>query len=149
MPAPVFTASLQPHTDRLLKTSTLRCEYISIAPALVVDPNTKSMSGLDYDIVEAIARKLDIKVEWLEETNWGISAQGINSNRVDMLCNTNWGDPRKAKQIFYSTPYGYSPVYAVVRAGDHRFDAGLQAANDPAVTFVGYGRSALPMAIIS
>jgi len=39
----------------------------------------------------------------------------------------------RGKQVEYSTPIFYFPLYAVVRADDHRFDNNYEAMNDPAV----------------
>ncbi|MFZ2619599.1 MAG: transporter substrate-binding domain-containing protein [Alphaproteobacteria bacterium] len=131
-------ADAEPHTTRILATQTIRCGYIPAPPGLTIDPNTKAMSGFDYDIMTAIGKKLNMSIEWVEEVNWGTSGQAIQSGRIDMLCNTNWADPRKARQVYYSTPYAYNPVYAVVRYNDMRFDNSLAPANSPEVIMAGY-----------
>jgi ABC-type amino acid transport substrate-binding protein len=108
--------------DRITKTNTLRCGYAVDAPWTVVDPNTGKISGFNYDITNAIAGKIGLKVDWVEETGWGTAEQGLITGRYDMLCGNVCVDPRRARSATYSTPFVHIPHVAVVRIDDTRFD---------------------------
>jgi ABC-type amino acid transport substrate-binding protein len=116
--------------DRIMRTNTLRCGYAIATPWMMADPNTKQLSGVDYDVTNAIAQKVGLKVEWVEETGWGVAEQGLTSNRYDMLCGSVCIDPRRARAATFSAPFLHIPLVAVVRAGDHRFDSGIQSINN-------------------
>ncbi|MCP5404894.1 MAG: amino acid ABC transporter substrate-binding protein [Pseudomonadaceae bacterium] len=123
--------------ERVMRTGVLRCGYASIPPALVVEPNTGEISGLDYEVVTALAAKLGLSVEWVEETGFGMTPLGLNGGKFDMFCTGNWIDSRKAKQVFATLPYYYNPVMVLVRVDDHRFDEDFRRINDESVVVAG------------
>ncbi|MDX2027482.1 MAG: transporter substrate-binding domain-containing protein [Alphaproteobacteria bacterium] len=108
--------------DRVMKSSTLRCGYAVATPWFTVEPNTKKLGGIGYDITNILADKIGLKVDWIEETGWGVAEQGLVTGRYDMLCGSVCVDPRRAKAATYSTPFLHIPILAVVRADDKRFD---------------------------
>ena len=118
--------------ERVLRTGLLRCGY-AMWPPLVLnkDPNTGELTGIAKDIIETAARNLSLKVEWVEETGWGDYPQGLNNGRFDVFCATSWQSSAKAREIRYTAPMFYNPVYAYVRADDKRFDNGFDILNDP------------------
>lgn len=119
--------------DRVMRTNTLRCGYAIATPWTMIDPNTKQISGVNYDITNAIAQKIGLKVDWVEETGWGVAEQGLAADRYDMLCGNVCIDPRRARAATFSTPFLHIPLVAIVRADDHRFDSGLKSINSPDV----------------
>ncbi len=119
--------------ERIMRTNTLRCGYAVATPWFVVDPNTKKLSGVSYDMTEAVAAKIGLKVDWVEETGWGVAEQGLVTGRYDMLCGNVCIDPRRARAATFSTPFLHNPIFAVTRPDDKRFDANLRAINDPAI----------------
>jgi len=119
--------------DRITKTNTLRCGYAVATPWFMIDSKTQQPAGVGYDITNAIAAKTGLKVEWVEETGWGVAEQGLMAGRYDMLCGSVCVDPRRARAATYSTPYLHLPIVAVVRDGETRFDNlpdPLKAMND-------------------
>jgi len=116
--------------ERVMKTNTLRCGYAVATPWFMVDPNTKALSGVDYDVTMAVADKMGVKVDWVEETGWGVAEQGLISGRYDALCGNVCIDPHRARAVWYSTPFLHLPLNPVVRADDHRFDGNLDSINN-------------------
>jgi cyclohexadienyl dehydratase len=112
-----------------MRTNTLRCGYAIATPWTMIDPNTKQLSGVNYEVTNAVAQKIGLKVDWVEETGWGVAEQGLMAGRYDMLCGNVCIDPRRARAALYSTPFLHIPLVAVVRANDHRFDNGLKSIN--------------------
>lgn len=120
--------------DRVMKTGTLRCGYVVWGDQLQKDPNTGEMSGMTYDLVNAVGRELGLKIEWTEETGWGTFAEGLNTGRYDMMCTLVWASGDRAKAALLTKPLAFTAMYAFARADDDRFESGLQSLNDPAVS---------------
>ncbi|MGE4350715.1 MAG: substrate-binding periplasmic protein [Bdellovibrionales bacterium] len=117
--------------DRVMATHTLRCGYFPFSPNLVVDPNTGKKSGIFYELTEEIGRRLNLKIEWAEEVGYGVIAEGFETGRYDLFCNTVWPIPTRAQQAVFSVPLYYSPVGIFVRDDDVRFDRNYQKLNAP------------------
>jgi lysine/arginine/ornithine transport system substrate-binding protein len=127
---------LQTAFDRIIKTNTIRCGYAVATPWFMADPNTKKLSGVGYDVTNAVAAKMGVKVDWVEETGWGIAEQGLTAGRYDMLCGSVCIDPHRARAATFSTPFLHIPILAVVRANDPKFtNATLDDLNKPDVRF--------------
>jgi len=121
-------------SDKIIETNILRCGYAVASPWFMADPNTKKLSGVGYDITNAIADKMGVKVKWIEETGWGVAEQGIISKRYDVLCGNVCIDPHRARAITFSNPIFHIPILAVVRKNDPKFTNGdLSRLNDPSV----------------
>jgi len=119
--------------DRILRTKTLRCGYYLYPPETIKDPNTGEMSGWAHDIVEAVGKELDLKVEWPEEITLDTIYEGVNSGRFDALCSTLWESPERSKHVLFTQNVAYPTYYPIVRADDHRFDNDLSLINSPDV----------------
>lgn len=120
--------------ERVITTGTLRCGYGISPPNLVMDMNTKALSGLDYDIWQEIGKELDLKIEWAEEAGWGNFIEGLKTERYDAFCSQLWSDPSRAKYLSLTQPMLYSFLKTFVRADDHRFDGDLEKLNAATVT---------------
>lgn len=127
-------AAKESASERILRTHTIRCGYFPYAPDLIVDPNTKEMSGIFYDITQEMARRLGLNVEWTEEVGYGEIQQGLDANRYDLFCNAVWPTPERSRGASFSTPLYFGTVGVFVRADDHRFDKDFMGLNDPSAT---------------
>lgn len=119
--------------QRVMRTNVLRCSYVVIPPELNNDPNTGAFSGVAYDIMAQIAKRLNLEVQWTEEVNFGTVAQGLKAGRYDAFCLTTYRWAPSARVMEYTDPLFYTTTNAYVRVGDDRFDANLKAINDPNV----------------
>lgn len=128
---PVMAADKESAYDRVMKTNTLRCGYI-ITEAVQKDPNTGVIQGIVPDIMAEIGKLLSIKIDWVEEFNWGNFAQAMKSGRVDAICTNFWMDPNGSKVVSFTIPFYFSGVGAFVRADETRFKT-LEDLNEPSV----------------
>lgn len=119
--------------DRVIRTNTLRCGYAVAAPWFTVDPNTGAKGGVGFDVTNAIAEKTGLKVDWVEETGWGLAEQGLVAGRYDALCASVCVDAHRVRAASYAAPYLNLPTLPVVRADDHRFDSDVESINNPSV----------------
>ncbi len=123
--------------DRVMKTQTLRCSYVPYAPANIIDPNTGEMSGIFYEVAEAIGKQLDIKIEWVEEATWATFMESIRSGRADAFCGAAFGFAAELKYGELVGPVYYSPITLWVRENDNRFNNNVAALNNEDITVVG------------
>ena len=121
--------------ERVMRTHTLRCAYALWQPHFVFDSNTKHMSGETYEIMEAIGKALNLKIEWAEEVGYGAFPENLRSGKQDAFCSGTWQSVPRATRVEYATPVEYTPLYVFVREGDMRFDNNRESLNDEKITF--------------
>jgi ABC-type amino acid transport substrate-binding protein len=119
--------------ERVMRTSVLRCGYGEWDGAVEKNPNTGEFSGAVVEIVNEMAKAMNLKIEWVSQINWGDVTAAIKSNKIDAMCAGMWTSATKAKDIAFTRPFAYQGVEAFVRTGDTRFDGDMSKINDPAV----------------
>ncbi len=136
--APPSIVSAPPHKesvyDRVMRTGTIRCGYGISPPVLVQDPNTKEISGLDYDVWQEIGKELGLKIEFIEEAGWGNFIEGLKTRRYDAFCSELWTDPARSKYLTLTMPVIYSFLQTYVRTDDHRLEGNLKKVNNPNIS---------------
>jgi len=121
--------------ERIMRTGTIRCGYIPYEPGLMKDPNTGVFSGIFYDLIQEIAKRLSLKVEMTVESGWGNVGQDMRTGKADMMCMPAWTYlPYLRDKMVTSNLVYYNAVGVYVRKGEDRFTKNLQAINDPSVT---------------
>lgn len=131
---PFFTPKEETAFDRVIRTGTIRCAYVTRPPHIIIDPNTNKMSGIDHDIVEAIGKAADLKIEWVEEAGFGVFPENLNSGKEDMFCSMVLINAKRAKRVELTSPIEYLPLHAYAREDDRRFDGNLSKINNPSIT---------------
>ncbi|PZP57491.1 MAG: hypothetical protein DI586_00200 [Micavibrio aeruginosavorus] len=122
--------------QRVLRTGTLRCGYALYAPMLSKDPNTGEMSGIAADVINAVAKSLDLKVEWTAEFGFATSISDLESDRFDLTCIGFWRLPLEAKRLTYTVPFLYSQMNPYIRADDTRFDGDYSKINEASIRII-------------
>jgi cystine transport system substrate-binding protein len=117
--------------EHVMATHTLRCAYAAYDPFLIVGTN-KNITGIFHDVVEEAAKRLDLKVEWVEEVGYGNINTGFMTGRYDAFCAGLWPAGSRAASTLFSQPIVWEPVGVWVRGNDTRFDGHPEALNDPA-----------------
>jgi len=130
---PAASAKTESTYERVMRTQMIRCGYVVFSYGIIKDPNTGAMSGLDYEVTETLGRKLNLKIEWVEEVGWGTAISGLNTGRYDAVCNAAWVNPTQGREAYFSRPYLYQPLFVVTRANDTRFDQDMGAIDNPAI----------------
>lgn len=115
--------------SQIRRSGVIRAGYFVGAPYFTIDPNTKQKGGMFHDIVESLAAKLNLKVDWTEEVGFGEMAQGLSASRFDIVGSGVWINAARGSVADFSLPVLYDGVGAYVRQDDHRFDSDLRAAN--------------------
>lgn len=128
-----FAAEKETAYDRVVASGVIRCGYGISPPVLVQDPNTKVISGLDFDIWQEIGKELGLKIDFVEEAGWGNFIEGLRGGRYDAFCSEMWADPSRTRFLSLTRPVLYSSLKTYVRADDRRFEGNLERINDPAI----------------
>ncbi len=115
--------------ERVMSSGTIRAGYIAYPPYIIKDPDTGELSGTFYEITNAVAEQLGLKVEWVEEGGYGTIFSSLDSNRYDVYGGGLWANSTRAKAGFLTIPVFYDTIYAYARAGDSRFNNNPEAIN--------------------
>ena len=121
--------------ERVMRTGVIRCGYFPYAPALIKDPNTGEFSGIFYDTIIEMGRRLNLEIKMAEEVGYGVIPEGFKTGRYDAFCNTVWPTPERSRAASFSMPLYYSPVIVMVRANEHRFSDNQELLNNVAIKF--------------
>jgi polar amino acid transport system substrate-binding protein len=117
----------------VIETKTLRVAYISYPPSFIKDANTGTYSGIMYEVLQEMAKRMDLKVDYTEETAWGTMIEAVNSGRVDLVCTGLWPNATRGKFVDFTRPVYFSPIKAYVKAGNTAFDGKPAAINSKTV----------------
>ncbi len=118
--------------ERMLRTNTIRCGYYVYPPVTYRDPNTNKLSGFSVDMMEKIADKAGMKVEWTDEVNFGNWTQELEAGRFDVACTPMWPAIPLGRKALFTTPMFYSQIRVIGRADETRF-TNLTDLNKPEV----------------
>jgi len=121
--------------ERVMRTQTLRCAYTPYPPFMIKDANTGKLSGIYYDVMEEIAKRLSLKLEWPEEVAPAGLFEGFKSGRYDAICAGYTRNPARSTKADFSIPVFFVPYSVFVRANDTRFDNNVSALDDPKYSF--------------
>lgn len=116
--------------DRVMRTGTIRCGYFLTKEFLSRDEKTGKLSGAGYDMIEAIAKNLSLKVEWSAEVGLASMAEDLRQGRFDMICVPVTANAARARVLNFSNPVFLLPIYAWVKASDPRVGDDLSWINN-------------------
>jgi polar amino acid transport system substrate-binding protein len=119
---------------RVLETKTIRTAYISYPPSFIKDPQSGGYSGIFHEVLTEMARRMDLRVDYVEETAWGTMITAVQSGRADLVCTGIWPNATRGKFVDFTDPVYYSPIHAYVKTGNHALDGRLAAINSAMVT---------------
>lgn len=108
--------------DQIKRTGVIRCGYTIWPPAISRDPNTGQISGIFYDLMEEIGKKMDLEIKWTTEVSPAHMFTDMSSNRYDMVCSPYAATPARARESSFSVPIFYNSLNLYARADDARFD---------------------------
>jgi len=87
------------------------------------DPKTGQAVGWEYDMMDALSKKLNFAVEY-QNVSWDAMIQAVSDKQFDMgMTGITIKDDRKEK-VDFSAPYMLSEIYMLVRGDETRFDDG-------------------------
>ena len=118
---------------QILSSGVLRACYTIYPPDFEKDPKTGDFSGIFYDITQAMAHNLGLKVELTKEVGYGDIFTALDAHQCDVFIGSVWPSSSRAKAGYFTEPAFYSAIYAYGRPDDHRFDNNLSAINSSSI----------------
>ena len=122
--------------ERVMRTGILRCGYYVFPPVTKRDEATGEMTGLAVDMMQLIAEKSSLKVEWAEEVTFGNWGATLQAGRVDAICTPMWPDVAMSRVALFTGSLWYAGISPLVKANDTRFADDLERLNREDITFV-------------
>ncbi|MEI8223906.1 MAG: transporter substrate-binding domain-containing protein [bacterium] len=119
--------------ERVVSKGEIRIGYIVYPPLLLKNPVTGELSGISYDLVEAAAKNLGLKTNWVEEVGWGTAIEGLKTKRYDILGTQMWPNSARAREAAFSLAPMNSTIYPYARPNDYRFNS-LESINSSNIT---------------
>jgi len=111
--------------DRVMRTGTIECGYFVEPPFTVRNEATGEFSGLTVDLIELIAKDLNLKVKWKEQISFATFPEDLNNNKYDMVCGSVFVLPRGGR-MDYTNAYVYVSMLGYVRPENTMFDKPFQ-----------------------
>ena len=130
------TQSKETAYQRVMRTGTIRCQYLLYPQFIDRDPNTGKLSGYYVDFIEEMGKRMGLKIDWSVETGIADGLEGLKTGRYDVACVPYNPTPNRARAATFSIPAFFTPIFTYARANDARFDNNLKAINDPNITIV-------------
>ncbi len=123
--------------NRMISNNTIRCGYYVFPPVTYRDEETDELSGLSVDMMDAIAERAGLEIEWTEEVNFGNWAPALQSGRFDAVCTPMWPEIAMGRAVQFSEPMFYAGLSPMVRVEDERFKGNdIARLNQSDVTFL-------------
>ena len=86
-------------------------------PFNFIDPNTGKAGGFEYDLVDEIARRTNLHVEY-RKTTWSLLIPSVRNKEFDVGMDGIVITPPRLMQLDFSSPYTASKEYMLVRSDD-------------------------------
>ncbi len=116
----VFTASIYANLPNLKGREIVAVTENAYTPLNFVDPKTGKGIGWEYDAVNEIARRLNLKVKW-KITSWDTMISAVRNGQFDVGMDGITITEERKKQVAFSAPYLVSQQFMLVRKNENRF----------------------------
>lgn len=90
------------------------------APYVFYDSKSLAQTGYEYDLVQAIAKKINREPVFVQNA-WDGLVLGLNNNLYDIAINGLEITEDRKKSVYFSEPYYATYVNIIVKQGDTRF----------------------------
>jgi polar amino acid transport system substrate-binding protein len=92
---------------------TLRVSTDPAYPPQSFQTNSGEFKGFDIDVAEEIAKRMGVEVQWLAPS-WEVITGGNWNGRWDVSVGSMTITPERAKVLYFSPPYYYTPAAVAV-----------------------------------
>ena len=110
-------------TDESLSGKTIQAVTENgYVPLNFLDPETGKGIGLEYDLVNEIAKRLKLNIVW-NLSSWDTMINSVKEGQFDVGMDGITITEERAKEIDFSIPYIKSEQFMLVRSDENRFDS--------------------------
>lgn len=103
-------------------------------PLNFADPKTGEGIGLEYDVINEIAKRLNAKVEW-NLVAWDVMIESVRTGQFDVGADGITISEERAAQIDFTKPFITVEQYFLVRADEDRITDKKSFADNPDLLF--------------
>ncbi len=108
--------------SRIEDTKMMRVGYAAYPPYVVKDLTTGELSGYYIDIMNEMAGRMGVEIEWIE-TTWQTYITDLQTGKFDVLNDPMFTSIPRWEQISFTSPLGYfSGVAGIVKKNEYRFN---------------------------
>jgi len=107
-------AQARPRIDIIRERGTIRVGYYSNKLPYAFRNDNNEVVGFDLDMMHALSRDLDIKIELTRLKKRKTEAQLLSDGRIDIIVGGNTITPTGALVVSYSDPYTYNTAGFIV-----------------------------------
>lgn len=115
------SVSAEDALDRIRRTGVIEACIVPEPPFVIKDAKTGTLSGIDVDTLNLIAKKMNAKVHW-HETGINNFIADVQSGRCDVLSQSSlFAIIPRAMALAFTEPRIYVGLTAIARKNDLRF----------------------------
>ncbi len=103
-------------------------------PLNFADPKTGEGIGLEYDLINEIAKRLNAKVSW-NLSAWDVMIEAVRTGQFDIGADGITINAEREEQIDFTTPFITVEQYFLVRADDDRITGVESFSSDTSLLF--------------
>ncbi len=122
--------------ERVLRTGKIRCGYLASKFFVDIDPYANEFSGIFVDYMNALAKNLDLEIDWIEEVGRGDYPAGLEHDRYDAYCTPLTATAERGKSSDFIRPFLVDAFHIYTKAGVTKFDDKIESLNNKNVTMV-------------
>ena len=127
---PAHAQALPDLGERSIKAVTENAYF----PLNFADPKTNEGIGLEYDVINEIAKRLNAKVEW-NLSAWDVMIEAVRTGQFDIGADGITINEEREAQIDFTTPFITVDQYFLVRADETRITGVKSFADDTKLLF--------------
>lgn len=109
--------------ERIVRTRKIRCAYAAYEPAIIIDPVTRQINGVFYELANLVGQYLGLSVEWVEEVGYGVIIEGFKTGRYDLFGGAVWPTSERGVVANFTNPTYFSALHLWTRAKETRFES--------------------------
>lgn len=118
-----------PLLEEIKKTKVLRVGWGVYFPYMYRDPGTHQVTGITVDLFNEIAKRLDAKAEFVEET-WATMVAGLGANKFDLTMPIA-ATPQRSEVVTFTRPIVHSSISLMVPAKEAAKDQSWKGVDKP------------------
>jgi ABC-type amino acid transport substrate-binding protein len=102
--------------DQIRSKHTLNVGYFVFEPTIMEEPNTHKLSGVFVDMIESIAKAMDVSLSY-HKVDLANFAAGLQSHQYDLSIGATFATPQRAVAVLFTRPIFYAGYTGVVPKG--------------------------------
>ncbi len=121
--------------DKLLDGEDLDIMVTAYSPFVNIQ-NGQVVDGINVELIETIASRLGVGINWIIKDGYAESIDAIQSGEGDLFIAPTWIGTERALKVAYTRAHTYTDVVAYVRADDEDYNSLADIGDATRIAFV-------------